>query len=384
MLPKSLYPTEAEITAGMNSGRGIRQFCFSHWNIEVKPEEIYPDWSYIAYQEEICPKTGQHHYQGYMQITSGKVKGYSQMARANPSKCWFRPCGGTDEENHVYCTKSETAVPDTFVQFGVRRGFKGLKLEFSRAQAKLDILAGTFDRFQSPAHTIFYSEYIRVSLENLSIEKRILDEGRTYDKTRFFILFGVKGAGKTQDAMYGIFDDNGEKIGENLDMDFYIIPDYYKSDGAPIFSDYKGQRRIIIDEADKRLVFSTDFLCQATSNQVFSVPTVRVGAGKATRAWTEIIITMNGDPMSVLQGDNVECLSRRITGAKYYPVRHPKCVNCEKSLDDMFNEATSRGLKQYSANISPKASLPLTLGKPKSATGATGATGEPAIATDED
>lgn len=334
-IPKSLLPTDEELTEGLPLGRGLRQFLFVHWNLDVKPEVIYPDWSYIAYQEEICPKSGRHHYQGYMQITSTKVKGYKQMAKCNPSNCWFRACFGTDVENHAYCTKSDTAVPDTFVQFGTRRGFKGLKLEFSHSQAKLQILAGTFNKDESPAHTIFFYEYrASQALTKHSFDRQM--QARDYSDTKIYFFSGVSGAGKTYDAKYGVYQ-NGELVGHDLTTKFHVIQDYYVGTGEPLFNLYEGQSRIIIDEADKRKEFDVNFFVKATSGQCYECPCRN--APCVMRGFTEVFVCMNESFQSFFnKHKDADCLGRRITAMKLYRSKHPS-QHGVKSLWDRIQEA---------------------------------------------
>lgn len=77
-----------------------------------------PKIGYACWQEEVCPKTGKHHWQGYCELPSKTTRGEFQKRLG---------CGNVHceiprhlEEARAYTFKEESRVPDSFTEVGTR------------------------------------------------------------------------------------------------------------------------------------------------------------------------------------------------------------------------------------------------------------------------
>jgi len=70
---------------------------------------------FLVGQEEVAPKTGNHHLQVYVEWKN--PKGFGGMRRLFP-KCWIGVPRGTADHNIAYCTHPDTAVFGTSLVWG--------------------------------------------------------------------------------------------------------------------------------------------------------------------------------------------------------------------------------------------------------------------------
>lgn len=101
------------------------RYCVTVWNMEKFPNmQALLDFlqqktdngvRFLVGQEEIAPKTGNHHLQVYVEWKN--PKGFGGMRRLFP-KCWIGVPRGTAEHNIAYCTHPDTAVFGTSLTFG--------------------------------------------------------------------------------------------------------------------------------------------------------------------------------------------------------------------------------------------------------------------------
>lgn len=66
------------------------------------------DVEYMVFQEEECPDTHRHHWQGF--VIFKKRKDLSWLQRRFPRGTHFETAKGTNEQNVAYCTKEESRV----------------------------------------------------------------------------------------------------------------------------------------------------------------------------------------------------------------------------------------------------------------------------------
>lgn len=83
------------------------------WNTVVENGKA----SYICYQKETAPSTGTPHLQGYVVFPKKIRRSGVKKALQSTAVCAVRS-DGTPSANRAYCSKSETATPGTFKEFG--------------------------------------------------------------------------------------------------------------------------------------------------------------------------------------------------------------------------------------------------------------------------
>lgn len=81
--------------------------------------------TYLCCQQEQCPETGHLHYQGYFQLAKNTKTTYNKIQKqfAFLQGAHFKNANGSDQQNYEYCSKKDTAIPNTFFEFGHRRTF---------------------------------------------------------------------------------------------------------------------------------------------------------------------------------------------------------------------------------------------------------------------
>lgn len=89
-------------------------------------EQKYKDWqtlvdhgkaNYICYQMEVSPSTGKKHLQGYV-VCPKKIRLGGLKKLLGSRSVHAVRSDGTPSQNRTYCSKSETAVADSFLEFG--------------------------------------------------------------------------------------------------------------------------------------------------------------------------------------------------------------------------------------------------------------------------
>lgn len=129
------------------------RWCFTWFNQEGKAQEFADllanlveagTLSYAIFQEEICPDTSNHHFQGFV-IISGQRQRFSALkkildpVRKAKSGIHLAACNGSPEQNRAYCSKEESRMPGTeFHEFGTCPGAKKEKVDWSAITALLE------------------------------------------------------------------------------------------------------------------------------------------------------------------------------------------------------------------------------------------------------
>lgn len=120
--------------------RGTSQYC--NWCFTYFPEDQYLDgewpeylWQpehmkYLLLGKEICPTTGNRHFQCFVQLKTKKT--LSWLKTNVDDLAHFEPCKGTSDQNYEYCTKD-----GDFKEYGVRCGV-GQRNDINAVCAKLD------------------------------------------------------------------------------------------------------------------------------------------------------------------------------------------------------------------------------------------------------
>lgn len=103
---------------------------------------------YLCYQREIAPETAREHWQGYVALKSRKSMSTVKSLLGSRS-AHLEVAKGSAGDNRTYCSKQDTAVPDTFREFGELPRGKGERTELKAVVEALeeDPDLDLYDRF---------------------------------------------------------------------------------------------------------------------------------------------------------------------------------------------------------------------------------------------
>jgi hypothetical protein len=113
-----------------------------HWTITLNnyTEDEIEVWrklkdhgvSYICFQKEIGETNGTPHLQGYC-ICEKRIR-LSGLKKLVGNRVHAIPSNGSPSSNRAYCSKSKTAVPDTFEEYGEIPANQGKRTDFTAFQ----------------------------------------------------------------------------------------------------------------------------------------------------------------------------------------------------------------------------------------------------------
>lgn len=245
---------------------------------------------YVVYQREVCPETGRHHYQGYVEFN--KTCTYKQMrVHLNCPSVHLEDRKGTQEQAIAYCKKEGSRATGCFFdvfEWGVpaRQGSR-TDLAVVRGSILNSIDSSTNVRDFAIANPVLYVK------NHVGIEKLIYHHKLPRNHAmQVEIYWGETGTGKTRKA----FEEN---------KDLYIKP------FGQWWNGYEGQECVLIDDYDGYLNFR-EFL-QLTDRYPHQVPT-KFGFRQFTSK--KIIFTSNIDPVlwySDQENSSLGAFKRRIT-----------------------------------------------------------------------
>ena len=113
-----------EVTPSTNQSTRRKLWCFTLFTDApgtpaIPPSELPDGFSFFIYQEEICPRTQRHHYQGFVRVSSPHGIRFTQLKRMvqtafhTTKSPWIGWSRGTVDQNIAYCSKVDTRVPGT-------------------------------------------------------------------------------------------------------------------------------------------------------------------------------------------------------------------------------------------------------------------------------
>lgn len=113
-------------------------WCFTSY-ADTAPE-FDPDlMTYMCYQHEICPTTSRLHTQGYVQFNN-RIRRKTAKLYLGDDTIHLESARGLPHENRAYCSKPDSAVADTFVEFGTMHPGQGTRTDLHAAK---DFIADT-------------------------------------------------------------------------------------------------------------------------------------------------------------------------------------------------------------------------------------------------
>jgi len=247
--------------------------------------------NYIVYQREVCPETGRHHYQGYVEFSKKMTrKQWQELANAPRSHC--DPAIRSEETNTKYCTKSSTSIGDPFIWGEPSKQGKRNDLKKVKSSIVSNINSSTNIRDFAIANPDLYIRS-HSGIDKLVYHHKI---PRNF-KTDVFIYWGVSDSGKTRKA----YEENQS---------------IYKKPNGSWWDGYEGQDTVLIDDYDGYIPFR-EFL-QLNDRYPHQVP-----VKGSFRQFTSkrIIYTSNINPIDWypnLKEESFKAFQRRITDVLHF------------------------------------------------------------------
>jgi len=186
--------------------RRSKNWCFT--SFEPEPPVFLDCMEYLCYQQELCPKTGRNHWQGYVQFSSKKnIRNIQSLLQ---DFCiHLEQSKGTPAQARDYCHKTETAIEGSFAEFGRMRA-RGERSDLSNLAD--DIINGVSVRTVAMAYPTQYIRYhtgikglnALVSIHGTESRYQLSDYPNwtpVTDWSKTVVIQGASGMGKTQFAL---------------------------------------------------------------------------------------------------------------------------------------------------------------------------------------
>jgi len=266
---------QATSTSSSGNTKRIRDraWCFTAWNSEIL------NWSdkmtYMIYGEEVCPKSGKIHYQGYVYMKN--PIGLSGMKKLLGKDTHFevRSKNSTNSQAIEYCKKE-----NKYKEFGVRpndNGIKNLKDKCEEYGSKKEFINNDLETYCKYRNGI--NDYYNNKIEEYEGEREVI------------WIYGPSGSGKSRLARM-------------------ICKDICITYNSPFF-DYNGEKEVIYDDfraSDMKL----NLLLKITDRYRFSV---NVKGSNMPWAVEKIVFTSILAPWDMYRdtGENMKQIKRRIT-----------------------------------------------------------------------
>lgn len=257
------------------------------WCITVFDEDIIEEpgslWdedemNFYVVQIEVCPKTGKHHLQGYIEYKTRKRFDYVKKRLPGAH---LETAKGSPDDNVEYCTKTSSRVLGPWTYGSPAPWEQGKRSDLADAYEIIKEGGSIVDIAEfSPAVAIRYGRGCETLISHL-------DEPRRW-QTQGIVYWGVSGGGKSHKAW-----------SEN--------PDAYDKDDTKWWTGYNGQDVVIWDDFDPTQI-RLSFLLKLLDKYPMRVETK---GGYVQMKATKVIFTSNFDPVT-WYNDVAGALKRRL------------------------------------------------------------------------
>lgn len=260
-----------------------RGFVFTSFHPDRPKRHLW--MRFMCSQQETCPETGSLHWQGYVYLDNAMT--LSAFIQAHPwhKNIHIEGALGSPSDNVRYCSKSETAVRDTFLSEG-EPPHPGLSS--SLYEAATQVLAGGLAAVEDPTMIIRFHR-------GLTELKRVRAK-HNWEKKTVKWFYGSTGTGKTESAMKH--------------------EDAFITSSRKWYCGYEGQKTLIIDDLQKDEIPLSEIL-----RMLDRYPYVlQVKNGSAPLVAKTIIITSRYHPHTYFPPDRYPEVARRIDQIVQYPI----------------------------------------------------------------
>lgn len=265
----------------------VRNWCFTSYDCDglLTPElwDASLQIDYCVYQQEICPDTQRHHFQGYLHSkVSLRLAALKQIPGLETAH--FEVARGTPQDNKTYCTKSETRVDGPY-EFGTidlagqgrRTDISGIVQLIKQGKSELDV---------AEHDTLTYLRYFK-GLDRL---RTLYTKPRDF-QTELYLVLGPPGLGKTT----FVLDES---------------PNAHWKNRTDFWDGFNGEQDIVLDDFAGTLPF--DELLRIVNPAPYQL---NIKGGTVILRSKRLFITSNTCPESWWKRDhNLAPLFRRITG----------------------------------------------------------------------
>ncbi len=266
---------------GRGQGPRKRHWCFTSYLVSL-PISFDPNIvRYCIYQREICPESKKEHFQGYIELYDNKRV---RQVKRILGECHLEPRRGSRDSARLYCTKEESAIKGTQVEFGMWRE------DITRKRKLCDLLKQP-EMTLDDLIAIVPHEYCRYhrGMEKLFM-RRAAAKAKEFRTVIVDVYVGPTGSGKTKKA--------------SEFADHYFMP----ASDTLWFDGYEGQKVLVIDDFYGNIKYG--IFLRMLDGYELQMP---IKGGFVWAQWVHVIITSNAEPKDWYQKGLTPALARRIT-----------------------------------------------------------------------
>ena len=272
----------------------MRRICFTAFK-DPKLSWNASKLTYVVMQEEICPTTSRHHWQGYAELDSAYTLQVIKTKVFNDNTIHIETRMGTLEEAVAYCTKEDTRVDGTMYTHGEARQ-QGERTDIQQyAQWLTEDGKWTPEKIETFGHMLLKFPQGSKALADVVLRSA---GGNGHRAVTVNVLYGDTGTGKTQ-YLYRTYDPSS----------IYVVPLGLR----PWFPDYRNEDVLFFDEFNGEASgYPVEFFLKVCDSYPIRVETK---GGFISLVHTKIVIASNVHPVKWWPGINerqYEALLRRL------------------------------------------------------------------------
>ncbi len=245
---------------------------------------------FLCFQKEVCPETKKEHYQGYCELKTRRA--LKKLKVILGGEAHIEKAAGSADQNIAYCSKLESACPDTFVRFGEpiqpaqgeRNDIKYFHTMILQGIPIDDIV------LEYPAAVRLYKSLVVIQ----HAQFRLLSKALRDVKVSYY--WGLPGTGKSR------------TVYEQCKETFYRPT--ISSAKHFWFDSYAGEVVLWLDDFDRGDVITSELLHVLDR---YPLP-IQTKGGTSFALWTKVFITANIPPPMMA----ADPLTRRIHEVKHF------------------------------------------------------------------
>lgn len=236
-------------------------------------DEDYQGMTYFCYQREQCPTTDKLHWQGYVEFKKRKRLSSAIIHFRKVclwSKFHVEIAHGNPKQNRDYCSKSESAVPDTFFEWGEISQVKhGQRSDLERFRDMIDEGMSFYDIVAQDAKFLRYHNLYKAYVAAIP--------AKTRGELEVIYIWGPPGTGKS----HKVHSDYPEAFCPN-----------FGQEGSIWWDGYSGHKTVILDDINLAK-FPREYILKVLDRYKLMLP---VKGSTVPAQYDKIIMTSNVNP----------------------------------------------------------------------------------------